>query len=69
MRSVASHSPLITISVPVRMGFVVDKVALGQIFLRLLLFFPVIIIPSLLHVRSFIYHRRRTLLTFYSVFK
>jgi len=40
-----------------------------DISLRVLLFFPVIIIPSLLHVRSVIYHRRRILWEFYSVFK
>jgi hypothetical protein len=33
-------------------GFVVDKVALGQVFLQVLCFFTVIIIPPLLHVHS-----------------
>jgi hypothetical protein len=32
-------------------GFVVDKVALGQIFLRVLRFSPANIIPPLLHIR------------------
>jgi hypothetical protein len=31
-------------------GFVVDKVALGQVFLRVLRFSPVTIIPPLLHI-------------------
>jgi hypothetical protein len=33
----------------VHVGFVVDKVALGQVFLRVLRFFPVSFIPSVLH--------------------
>jgi hypothetical protein len=36
----------------VNVGFVVDKVALGQVFVRVLLFFPVDIIPLLLHIHS-----------------
>jgi hypothetical protein len=35
-------------------GFVVDKVALGQGFLRVLRFFPVNIISPLLHIHSYI---------------
>jgi hypothetical protein len=31
-------------------GFVVDKVAMGQVFLRVLRFPPVIIIPPILHI-------------------
>jgi hypothetical protein len=38
----------------VRVGFVVDKVALGQIFLRVLRVFPVNIIPPWLF--TLIYH-------------
>jgi hypothetical protein len=34
----------------IHVGFVVDKVALGQVFLRVLRFSPVIIIPPLLHI-------------------
>jgi hypothetical protein len=34
----------------IHMGFVVDKVALGQVFLRVLRFSPVSIIPPLLHI-------------------
>ena len=33
---------------PIRVEFVVDKVALGQVFLRVLRFFPVSIIPPML---------------------
>jgi hypothetical protein len=38
------------------LGFVVDKVALGWVFLPALQFSPVSIIPPLLHTHSFIYH-------------
>jgi hypothetical protein len=34
----------------IHVGFVVDKVALGQVFLRVLRFSPVTIIPPLLHI-------------------
>jgi hypothetical protein len=34
---------------PVRVGFVVDKVALGQVSFRVLRFFPVNFIPPVLH--------------------
>jgi hypothetical protein len=37
-------------------GFVVEKVALGQVFLRVLLFSPVSIIPPWIFI--FIYHLR-----------
>jgi hypothetical protein len=40
----------------VHVGFVVDKVALGQVFLRVLRFSPVIIIPPWLSI--LIYHLR-----------
>jgi hypothetical protein len=33
-------------------GFVIDKVALGQVFLRVLRFSPASIIPPLLHIHS-----------------
>jgi hypothetical protein len=39
---------------PVYMGFVVNKVALGQVFLRVLHLSPVSIIPPMLHSSSFI---------------
>jgi hypothetical protein len=42
----------------VYVGFVVDKVALGQVFLQVLRFSSVIIIPPMLHTHSFIYHQR-----------
>jgi hypothetical protein len=38
----------------VHVGFVVDKVALGQVFLLVLRFCPVSIILPLLHIHSFI---------------
>jgi hypothetical protein len=37
---------------PVHVGFVVDKVALGQVFLRVLRFSPVNTIQPLLHIHS-----------------
>jgi hypothetical protein len=39
-------------------AFVVDKVALGQVFRQVLRFSPVSTIPPTLHIHSFIYHRR-----------
>jgi hypothetical protein len=36
----------------VHVGFVVDKAALGHVFLRALRVFPVSIIPPLLHIHS-----------------
>jgi hypothetical protein len=36
------------------MGFVVEKVALGQVFLRVFLIFPVSIIPKMIHTYSFV---------------
>ena len=41
-----------------RVGFVVDEVALGQILPPVLQFSPVSIIPPLLHTHLFISHRR-----------
>jgi hypothetical protein len=38
---------------PIHVGFVVDKVALENIFLPVLQFFPVSIIPPLLQTHSF----------------
>jgi hypothetical protein len=35
---------------PIPVGFVVDKVALGQVCLRVLLFLPILIIPQMLHI-------------------
>jgi hypothetical protein len=37
--------------------FVINNVALGQVFLPVLGFSPVSIIPPMLHTHSFIYHR------------
>jgi hypothetical protein len=42
----------------VHVRFVTYKVALGQLFLPVLQFSPVSIIPPMLHTHSFIYHRR-----------
>jgi hypothetical protein len=39
----------------VHVEFVMDKVALGQVFLRFLRFYPVKIIPPLLHIHSYIF--------------
>jgi hypothetical protein len=44
---------------PVHMRFVMDKVPVGQVFLRELRFSSVNIIPLMLHTHSLIYHRRR----------
>jgi len=38
-------------------GFRVDIVAVGQGFLSVLWFLPVIVIPPILHNHSFMYHR------------
>ena len=35
---------------PFPVGFVVDKVALGQVCLGVLLFLPILIIPQMLHI-------------------
>jgi hypothetical protein len=40
----------------VHVGFVVNKVALGQVFLPVLSFSPVNVIPAMLHTLSFIYY-------------
>jgi hypothetical protein len=37
-------------------GFLVEKVALGQVFILVLLFFSVSIIPAVLYPHMFIYH-------------
>jgi len=38
---------------PVYVGFVVEKVALAQGFLQVLLFLPITTIPPMLHTHSF----------------
>jgi hypothetical protein len=49
MAQVISRRPLATESrVRARVGFVVDEVTLGQVFIRVLRFSPVNIIPPLL---------------------
>jgi len=42
---------------PVRMGFIVDRVALWQVFLPVFLFSSVSIIPPMLYTHSFIFHQ------------
>ena len=50
------------------MGFVVDQVALGQVFLQLLPFYPISIIPQMLRVHiPFINHRCNNNLLFFYV--
>jgi hypothetical protein len=41
----------------VHVEFVVDKVEMGQVFLSVVHIPPVIVIPPVLHVHSFIYQR------------
>ena len=48
MAQAVSRRPL-TAEVRVLVGFVVDKVALGQVFPRVLRFYPVNFIPPVLH--------------------
>jgi hypothetical protein len=43
---------------PVSVGFMPDRVALGKVFLRVILFFPVIVFPPVHQTHSFIYHQR-----------
>jgi hypothetical protein len=42
----------------VRVGYVVDRVALRQVFLRVLRVSPIIVVPPMLHACTFIYNRR-----------
>jgi len=54
----------------VHVGFVMGTIALGQIFLQRLQFFPFILIPLVLHVHiSCIYHQCSIILAFDSVIK
>ena len=54
---------------PIRMGFMVDKKAMGEDYFCVLRFSPVNIIPPLLHTQLFIHHRRYTNLTTHIVIK
>ena len=49
---------------PVCMGFMVHRVALGQVFLQLLLFSPALVIPQMLHTfihsSMMVYHFRNS---------
>jgi hypothetical protein len=47
----------------VHFGFVVDKVALRQVFLLLLLFPSVIVTPTMPHIHSFQYQQRNVIFT------
>jgi branched-subunit amino acid transport protein len=51
------------------MEFVVEKMALGQVFIRILQFLHVSIFPRILHTNSFIHHRRYVNLIIDSVVK
>jgi hypothetical protein len=54
-------------TISVHVGFMVDNVALGQVFLSVLLFSSVSVIPPMLHTHSFIYCRRCVTLAIDSV--
>jgi len=54
---------------PVRMGFVVDRVALGHVFLWVFWFFLINIILLMLHTHSFIWHWYYVILATVSVLK
>jgi hypothetical protein len=46
---------------PVHVGFVVDKVVMGRVLLRVLRFLPVSFVPPILYTQfSSIYHRHYT---------
>jgi len=51
------------------MGFVIDKLALGRGFLRVIRFSLVIVIPPILHTHLLICHKRHITLAVYSVVK
>jgi hypothetical protein len=54
---------------PVCVGIMTDEIAVGQVFLWVLLFSPVSIIPPIPHTPSFIYHQRYITLRVNSVVK
>jgi hypothetical protein len=54
---------------PVHVGFVVDKLTLGKVFLPELRFSLVFTILPTCHIRSFICHRRYKISAIESVFK
>jgi len=54
---------------PVRMGFVVDRVTLGHVFLWVFWFFLINIILLMLHTHSFIWHWHYVILATVSVLK
>jgi len=42
---------------PDHVGFVVDKVALGQVFMGVMQILPICVIPPMLHTHSVVYHQ------------
>ena len=56
-------------SIPIHVGFVVDKITLKHNFLRVFRFFPASIIPSAILALSFICHRRCTAILVRGAFK
>lgn len=53
----------------IHMGFMVDISALGQVFLRMVHFYPVSIIPPMHHSHSFTYHQHCIILAIKSIVK
>lgn len=51
------------------MGFVIDKLALGLVFLRVIRFSPVSVILPMLHTHLLFCHKRRITLAVYIVVK
>lgn len=51
------------------LGFVVDIVEMGQVFLAVLLLFPVSIIRATVHARYYICHRQNIIIAFDSIVK
>ena len=51
---------------PVHMGFVVDKVALGQVLSKYFRI-PISVIPPMFHTHSFLYHRHHIVLAVDSI--
>lgn len=41
----------------IHVGFVLGKAAVGQVFLKVLQFFRVNIVPPMIHIHSFTYHQ------------
>jgi hypothetical protein len=54
---------------PVHVGLIIDKEAMGQLYIRALRSSPVNVIPPMLHIHSLIYHRRYIISSIDSVVK